>query len=148
MAARGMPYVGVLYAGLVLTNDGPKVLEFNARFGDPEAQAVLPRLLTDLGLLLSACAAGELADFGPLVFDSQSAVTVVLASGGYPGDYEKGLPISGLAEASAVENATVFHAGTARRNGNCLTNGGRVLSVTALGPTQASARRTAYEAAD
>src|SRR5699024_5386140 len=83
MAARGMPYVGVLYAGLVLTNDGPKVLEFNARFGDPEAQAVLPRLLTDLGLLLSACAAGELADFGPLVFDSQSAVTVVLASGGY-----------------------------------------------------------------
>jgi phosphoribosylamine--glycine ligase len=147
LAARGLPYVGVLYAGLVLTADGPKVLEFNARFGDPEAQVVLPRLASDLGELLRACAHGELAGFGELAFHDRAAVTVVLASGGYPGEYKTGAPISGLGAAERPE-ALVFHAGTRRDGDQVVTAGGRVLTVTGLGADVPSARAAAYTAAD
>jgi phosphoribosylamine--glycine ligase len=147
LANRAARYVGVLYAGLVLTRDGPKVLEFNARFGDPETQAVLPRLRTDLAALLAACAHGELT--GDVVeWDSRACVTVVLASGGYPGGYETGKPITGLDEASAVEDALVFHAGTRRDGADVLTAGGRVLTVSALGDSIEAARDRAYTAAD
>ncbi|MBA2318494.1 MAG: phosphoribosylamine--glycine ligase [Euzebyales bacterium] len=148
LAGRGLPYVGVLYAGLVLTADGPKVLEFNARFGDPEAQVVLPRLASDLGELLRACAHGELAGFGELAFHDRAAVTVVLASGGYPGPYETGLPITGLEAATERPDALVFHAGTRRDGDQVVTAGGRVLTVTGLGADVHSARAAAYTAAD
>ena len=139
LAGRGLPYRGVLYAGLVLTPDGPQVLEFNARFGDPEAQALLPCLDGDLGALL----AGE-----PVPVRTRGGcVTVVLASGGYPGGYATGLPISGLDEAAAVPGALVFHAGTRREGRQVVTAGGRVLAVSGLGATVADARAVAYEAA-
>jgi phosphoribosylamine---glycine ligase len=112
LGRRGTPFVGVLYAGLVLTDAGPRVLEFNARFGDPETQVVLPRLVSDLGQLLLACARGELADHGPLEWDGRACVTVVLASGGYPEAYATGKAITGLGEAAGVPSAVVFHAGT------------------------------------
>jgi phosphoribosylamine---glycine ligase len=145
---RGTPYVGVLYAGLVLTADGPKVLEFNARFGDPEAQALLPRLQGDLVQLLHACATGDLAQAGSPVWDERACVTVILASGGYPGSYETGKAISGLEDAARVDGAVVFHAGTRRVGGGVVTAGGRVLAVSGLGASIAQARATAYEAAD
>jgi phosphoribosylamine---glycine ligase len=145
---RGTPFVGVLYAGLVLTATGPRVLEFNARFGDPETQVVLPRLRSDLGLLLRACARGELADHPPLDWDGRACVTVVLASGGYPGDYETGKPIEGLPEAAEQPSAMVFHAGTTARDGEVVTAGGRVLAVSALGETVGTARALAYATAD
>ncbi len=147
MKRRGTPYHGVLYAGLMLTEAGPKVLEFNCRFGDPETQAVLPRLRSDLlALCLASREPGGLAglDAG---FGEDWAVTVVLASAGYPESSSKGDVIAGLAEASAVEGVEVTHAGTARRNGDVVTAGGRVLNVTGLGPTAADARRRAYDAA-
>ena len=149
LAARGTPFTGVLYAGLVLTRDGPRVLEFNARFGDPETQVVLPRLQGDLGALLAACAAGDLAGCAAPAFDPRACVTVVLASGGYPGEYRTGVPISGLEDAAKVTDAVVFHAGTQRRDdGAVVTAGGRVLAVSGLGATLADARATAYRAAD
>ncbi len=148
MARRGAPFVGVLYAGLVLTDAGPRVLEFNARFGDPETQVVLPRLRTDLGELLLACARGTLASFGPLAWDDRPCVTVVLASGGYPGAYPTGMPIAGLAEAAEVDDVIVFHAGTRDDDGRVVTAGGRVLAVSALGEDIGAARTRAYEAAD
>jgi phosphoribosylamine--glycine ligase len=145
MAAEGSPYHGVLYAGLMLTDDGPKVLEFNARFGDPESQVLVPRLGSDLAELCLACAEGNLspykANLSPL-----ACVTVVMASGGYPGDHETGFEISGLEEAESVPGALVFHSGTADRQGRVVTSGGRVLSVGALGETIAEARTRAYEA--
>jgi phosphoribosylamine---glycine ligase len=147
LSSRGLPYVGVLYAGLVLTADGPMVLEFNARFGDPETQVVLPRLRTPLGGLLAAAAAGELPA-GELEWDDRAAVTVVLASGGYPGAYATGVPISGLDDAAAVDGALVFHAGTRVEDGQVVTAGGRVLAVTGMGASVADARATAYAAAD
>jgi phosphoribosylamine---glycine ligase len=145
---RGTPYVGVLYAGLVLTDDGPQVLEFNARFGDPEAQVILPRLRSDLGALLAGCAHGELGAIPPLEWDRRAAVTVVLASGGYPGEYRTGLTISGLDGLTGMPDVAVFHAGTRRDGGRIVTAGGRVLTVTGLGDTVADARTTAYAAAD
>ena len=148
MASRGMRYVGVLYAGLILTSDGPKVLEFNARFGDPETQVVLPRLQSDLGELLAAAAGGRLASVPAPAWDERACVTVVLASGGYPGSYATGKPISGLDDAAGVEGALVFHAGTAAQDGAATTAGGRVLAVSGLGATVAEARDTAYAAAD
>lgn len=148
LAGRGLPYVGVLYAGLVLTADGPKVLEFNARFGDPETQVVLPRLRSELGRLLHACATGALPTYGPLEWDDRAAVTVVLASGGYPGEYETGVVITGLEEAAQVPDALVFHAGTRRDGDTVVTAGGRVLAVSGLGATVADARAVAYDAAD
>jgi phosphoribosylamine--glycine ligase len=146
MARRGTPFHGVLYAGLMIGPDGgPRVLEFNVRFGDPETQAVLPRLRSDLlELMLAAREPGGLAGAVP-DFDEEWAVTVVLASAGYPASSSKGDVISGLEEAARV--AEVTHAGTAEREGAIVTAGGRVLNVTALGPTPASARAGAYDAA-
>jgi phosphoribosylamine--glycine ligase len=147
MRAEGTPYTGVLYAGLMLTAEGPRTLEFNCRFGDPEAQVLLPRIEGDLGELLAACAAGELAGVR-VGLRSKAAVTVVLASAGYPGAYRTGFPIEGLEEAGRVPGVVVFHAGTARRDGTVVTAGGRVLAVTALGGTIGEARARAYEACE
>src|SRR5215217_550655 len=144
---RGTPYHGVLYAGLMMTSDGPRVLEFNCRFGDPETQAVLPRLRSDLaGLCIAAREDGGLAG-AEAQFDEGWAVTVVLASAGYPASSSKGDVISGLAEAAAVEGVEITHAGTAQRDGEVVTAGGRVLNVTGLGPDPADARARAYAAA-
>ena len=145
MAARGVPFHGVLYAGLMVGPEGPKVLEFNTRFGDPETQAVLPRLRSDLlDLCLAAREPGGLAGAGA-EFGEDWAVTLVLASAGYPEPSSKGDAIRGLD--AAAELAEVTHAGTAARGGEIVTAGGRVLNVTALGPTPAAARDRAYDAA-
>jgi phosphoribosylamine--glycine ligase len=143
----GAPYRGVLYAGLMLTPAGPKILEYNVRFGDPECQVVVPRLASDLAVHLAEAAAGKLES--PLRWRDEAAVTVVLASEGYPASPRTGDVITGLAEAAAVEGVTIFHAGTAAdgRPGDVRTAGGRVLDVTALGATLADARARAYEAA-
>ncbi len=140
-------FTGMLYAGLMATRNGPRVLEYNVRFGDPETQAILPRLRSDLLPLLLACAKGKLDD-QVIEWDPRPAVTVVLASEGYPGPCAKGRPIRGLAEAAALPDVAVFHAGTARAGTDVVTAGGRVLSVTALGDDFASARARAYEAVD
>jgi phosphoribosylamine--glycine ligase len=145
LARRGIVYRGVLYAGLMITSDGPKVLEFNCRFGDPETQAILPRLATDLAPALIACAAGALRP-EMVAWRDEPCVCVVMASGGYPGAYAKGKPIGGLDAAAKVEGAAVFHAGTARRYGQVVTAGGRVLGVTARAPTLQAAIARAYEA--
>ena len=145
MAARGVPFHGVLYAGLMIGAEGPKVLEFNARFGDPETQAVLPRLRSDLAeLFLAAREPGGLAGISA-EFDDNWAVTVVLASAGYPESSSKGDVIGGLAEAAEIAELT--HAGTAERGGEIVTAGGRVLNVTGLGTSPAEARDRAYDAA-
>lgn len=146
MTAAGVTYRGVLYAGLILTGEGPKVLEFNARFGDPEAQAVLPRLEADLVGLLMACVEGRLGEI-KITWSPEACVTVVLASGGYPGEHRTGAPIEGLEEAGKSDRVAVFHAGTARRDGRVVTAGGRVLAVSALGADLAEARAHAYGAA-
>ena len=146
MAVEGRPFAGVLYAGLMLTKDGPRVIEFNCRFGDPETQVILPLLESDLAAILKACATGTLASVIPK-WRRGSALTVVAASGGYPGPYAKGQVISGICDQSAHENAVVFHAGTRRSKDNCmLTDGGRVLAVTGLGETLRSAHDLAYAA--
>ncbi len=144
MAEEGAPYRGVLYAGLMLTETGPKVLEFNARFGDPETQAVLPLLKTDIVELMQKCAEGGL-DSRSLEWSSDTAVCVVMASGGYPGKYETGKKITGIDKALA-RGAEVFHAGTRKENGDILTDGGRVLGVTAAGESAQSAVDRAYQA--
>jgi len=145
MAERGVPFHGVLYAGLMMTADGPRVLEFNARFGDPETQAVLPRLRSDLAeLFLAAREPGGLAGMSA-EFGDDWAVTVVLASAGYPESSSKGDVITGLSE--AAELAEVTHAGTAECDGEIVTAGGRVLNVTGLGSSPADARDRAYDAA-
>jgi phosphoribosylamine---glycine ligase len=147
MARRGTPFHGVLYAGLMITTEGPKVLEFNCRFGDPETQAVLPRLRSDLvELCLASCEPGGLAGV-PADFDDRWAVTVVLASAGYPESSSKGDVIEGLDEAGAVEGVELTHAGTALHDGEIVTAGGRVMNVTGLGATPSDARRRAYDAA-
>jgi phosphoribosylamine---glycine ligase len=146
MAERGTPFNGVLYAGLMICADGPRVIEFNVRFGDPETQAVLPRLRSDLvDLFRAAREPGGLAGMSA-DFDDDWAVTVVLASAGYPESSSKGDVIEGLAEAAEI--AEVTHAGTAERDGEIVTAGGRVLNVTGLGPDPAAARERAYDAAD
>ncbi|MHB9025197.1 MAG: phosphoribosylamine--glycine ligase [Armatimonadota bacterium] len=142
---RAVEFTGVLYTGLMITPQGPKVLEFNARFGDPETQVVLPRLASDLAELLGAAADGNLGGM-TAQWTPRKAVTVVLAAGGYPGDYAKGKVISGLDDAAALPDVTVFHAGTKKADGQILTNGGRVLNVTALGDTFAQAIDQAYAA--
>jgi phosphoribosylamine--glycine ligase len=148
MRRRGTPYHGVLYAGLMLTEAGPKVLEFNCRFGDPETQAVLPRLRSDLlDLCLASREPGGLSGKGA-EFGDDWAVTVVLASAGYPASSSKGDVIRGLDEAARVESVQVTHAGTARTDGDVVTAGGRVLNVTGLGATAADARRRAYDGAE
>jgi phosphoribosylamine--glycine ligase len=145
MAAEGVPYRGVLYAGLMLTESGPKVLEFNCRFGDPETQVLLPLLGSDPAGLFLACGAGTLggARVEPL---PGACVTVVVASGGYPAPGPMGFEVSGLEAAEDVAGVTVFHSGTAKRQGRVVTAGGRVLSVSAAGPSIAEARDRVYEA--
>jgi phosphoribosylamine--glycine ligase len=144
LARRGTPYTGVLFVGLALTAGGPKVIEFNARFGDPETQVVLDRLETPLAGLLLACATGALESFGPLSYRGGAAVTVVVAAEGYPADPAKGDVIEGLDE--KVEGAYVLHAGTAAgAGGRTVSSGGRVLSVVGTGPDVAAARAAAYE---
>ncbi len=147
LADRGTPYRGLLYAGLVDTEAGPKLLEFNARFGDPETQAILPRIDSDLAELLWAAATGSVAD-QQVAWRDDAAVTVVLASGGYPGSYPTGVPIHGVDELARLDDVEVFHAGTRLDDGQLVTAGGRVLAVTALGREVADARRRAYAAAD
>ena len=141
------PYKGVLYAGMMLTQGGPRVLEFNVRFGDPETQPILMRMKGDLLEVMLAVCEGRL-DQVSLDWDKRPAVCVVMASGGYPGSYEKGKEILGLEEAGKMEDVMVFHAGTAKRDGQIVTSGGRVLGVTALGETIARAKARAYEAVD
>lgn len=143
----GIAFRGMLFPGLMLTGDGPKVLEFNCRFGDPETQVLVRRLRSDLLNLLEACVAGTLADQRP-EWDGRAAVCVVLASGGYPGAYEKGKPIEGLEDARAMREVVVFHAGTKQVGQQIFTNGGRVLGVTAMGADLGAARELAYRAAD
>ena len=145
MAAEGRPFKGIIFFGLMLTKDGPKVLEYNARFGDPEAQVVLPRMKGDILDVFDACIDGTL-DQVTLSFEDNAAVCVVLASAGYPVHYEKGYEIHGLEQFAGSEDRFVFHAGTASRDGKIVTNGGRVLGVTALGKDLKEARSNAYEA--
>jgi phosphoribosylamine--glycine ligase len=145
LAERGLQYRGVLYAGLMLTDDGPKVIEYNVRFGDPECQVVVPRLETDLGDLCDAAARG--AALPEVRFRDEACVTVVLASEGYPAAPVRGRPITGVDEAGRHPDVVVFHAGTARGDDGLVTAGGRVLDVTALGATVSVARERAYDAA-
>ena len=145
MKKEGRDFVGILFVGLILTSDGPKVLEYNARFGDPEAQVVLPRMKTDIITVMDACIDGEL-DEVELEFEDNAAVCVILASDGYPESYEKGKPITGLENFDGKEGYYVFHSGTRFDNGNIVTNGGRVLGITAKGDNLVEARKNAYEA--
>ena len=145
MNREDKPFHGVLYAGIMVTDDGPEVLEFNCRMGDPETQPLMMRLKSDLVPILLATIDGTLEETEP-EWDERPAVCVVMASGGYPGHYEKGRPISGLEEAGRMEDVVVFHAGTRMLEGEVVTNGGRVLGVTALGDTIAEAKERAYEA--
>lgn len=144
MAKEGMPFRGILYAGLMITEEGPKVLEFNVRFGDPEAQAILRRLEDDLVDVALSAVEGRLVK--ELHWKPETSICVVLASKGYPGKYEKGKVITGIEEAEKVPTVVVFHAGTAVKDGKLVTNGGRVLNVTALGKDIVEARERAYEA--
>jgi phosphoribosylamine--glycine ligase len=140
------PYRGVLFGGMMLTDDGPKVLEFNCRFGDPETQVLMPRMPNRVGTLFHACATGRLAyEAGHANVDEGAAVTVVMASRGYPGAHDAGLPIEGVGDAEALAGVTVFHAGTTRdADGRLATAGGRVLAVTGTGDTIGQARDRAY----
>ena len=147
MKAEGRLYKGVLYAGLMLTADGPSILEFNARFGDPETQVILPRLKSDLVDVMEAVVDGKLADC-PVEWHAANAVCVVMASEGYPGSYPKGKVISGLDELSDLSDVVVFHAGTAKKDGRVVTSGGRVLGVTALADDLKAARDKAYAAVE
>jgi phosphoribosylamine--glycine ligase len=147
MAAEGAPYRGALYAGLMLTATGPKLLEYNVRFGDPECQVLLPRLMTDLGQLLVGAADGALG-FMDLRWYSDPALTVVMAANGYPGTYAKGSRIRGLEAAAEVDGVTIFHAGTRITDGGVFADGGRVLDVTAQGASLAQASERAYAAID
>jgi len=147
LAADGLPFSGMLFPGLMMTPNGPKVLEFNCRFGDPETQSLMRRLKSDLLDLIEATIDGKLSSATP-DWDTRAAVCIVLASGGYPGPIEKGKVITGIEAASADPDVVVFHAGTALKDGKVVTNGGRVLGVTALGATLEEARAKAYAAAE
>ena len=146
MKAEGRPFKGIIFFGIMLTDEGPKVLEYNARFGDPEAQVVLPRMKNDIVEVIEACVDGTL-DQIDLQFEDNAAVCVVLASDGYPLEYQKGLPIKGLESFKERVGYYCFHAGTALKDGQIVTNGGRVLGVTAKGKDLKEARKNAYEAA-
>ncbi|HEX71738.1 MAG TPA: phosphoribosylamine--glycine ligase, partial [Candidatus Hydrogenedentes bacterium] len=145
MAAEGAPYTGILYAGLMVTQDGPKVVEFNVRFGDPETQVVLPRMVSDIVPVFLACCEGNLGET-PIEYQIGPCVTVVMASGGYPKAYEKGKEIAGITDAESDPDVMVFHAGTKRDGDRLLTNGGRVLNVTARGATLVETIDRAYAA--
>jgi phosphoribosylamine--glycine ligase len=146
LAADDLTFSGMLFPGLMMTPDGPKVLEFNCRFGDPETQSLMRRMRSDLLDLIDGTIDGKLAAVTP-EWDDRAAVCIVLASGGYPGPIEKGKVISGIEEASSDPDVVVFHAGTATKDGQVVTNGGRVLGVTALGSTLEEALFKAYAAA-
>ena len=147
MNRNDTPYKGVLYAGVMMTAGGPRVLEFNVRFGDPETQPVLMRLKSDLLQVMLAVCDGKLDEI-TLEWDKRPAVCVVMAAGGYPGEYEKGKKITGLDEAEQIEDVVVFHAGTAEKDGDIVTNGGRVLGITAKGTSIADAKALAYRGVD
>jgi len=147
LARRGTPFVGVLYAGLMVTADGPKLIEYNVRFGDPECQVLMPRLRSDLAAAMVAACDGGLAGYD-LQWTEEAALTVVLAAKGYPGETVRGSEIRGVAEAERLERTLIFHAGTRRDGEKLIASGGRVLGVTALGPTIAEAQRRAYQAVD
>jgi phosphoribosylamine--glycine ligase len=144
-AERGLPYMGVLYLGLMITKSGPKLVEYNCRFGDPECQVLMPRLKGDLLTALLAARDGVLDNFD-LRWSDETALTVAMCSRGYPGTPEKGAVISGIAEAAALPGITIFHAGTVMRDGQIIANGGRVLNVTATGANVAEAQARAYAA--
>jgi phosphoribosylamine--glycine ligase len=147
MAAEGRPYRGVLYAGLMIKDGQVRTLEFNARFGDPECQPLLMRMKSDIVPILMAVAGGDLGTRS-IEWHDKAAVCVVMAAEGYPGEYRKADPIVGLAEAALIDDVYVFHAGTALKEGRCVTSGGRVLGVTALGDSVLQAISTAYGAVD
>src|ERR1700722_7784271 len=147
MKARGTPFRGILYAGVMLTPDGPKLFEYNVRFGDPECQVLMLRMMSDIVPALLASCDGQLKNFD-LRWFPDPALTVVMAAKGYPGDYDKGTHIEGLDDAAKVEGAEIFHAGTIAKDGQILANGGRVLNVCASGKTIAEAQRSAYQAVD
>ena len=147
LKAMGAPYKGVLYAGVMVTEQGPKLVEYNARFGDPECQVLMLRMMSDLLPALIASADGQLKNFSLRWFD-EAALTVIMATKGYPGDYGKGSVIEGLDEAAKIEGVEIFHAGTVAKEGKILANGGRVLNVCAMGKTVADAQRRAYAAVD
>jgi phosphoribosylamine--glycine ligase len=147
MKAKGMPFKGVLFAGLMITDQGPKLIEYNVRFGDPECQVLMLRMMSDILPALLASADGQLKNFD-LRWFPDPALTVVMATKGYPGDYPKGSRIEGLDEAAKIEGVEIFHAGTISKDGDVLANGGRVLNVCASGTTVAEAQRRAYEAVD
>jgi phosphoribosylamine--glycine ligase len=144
LAEAGTPFSGILYAGLMLTEEGPKLVEYNVRFGDPECQVLMLRLDSDLLALMLACAKGALADAPPPRFTREAALVVVMAAKGYPGTPSKGGAISGLGQ----KGARIFQAGTAQKGGKLVADGGRVLGVAALGQTVAEAQRAAYRAID
>ncbi|MBS1166333.1 MAG: purD [Proteobacteria bacterium] len=147
LAKRGTPFVGVLFAGLMIEEDGPKLIEYNVRFGDPETEVLLPRLKSDLLELMLASAEGRLS--GNIAnFDERTALTVVMAANGYPGNYSKGSHIEGLDDAATLPDVSVFHAGTAEKDGAIVANGGRVLAITALGDSVSEAQSKAYAAVD
>jgi phosphoribosylamine--glycine ligase len=147
MNRQGTPYKGILYAGIMVTAAGPRVLEFNVRFGDPETQPILMRLKSDLlEVMLAVC--DEKLDEITLKWDPRPAICVVMSSGGYPGAYEKGKVITGIDEANKLQDVFVFQAGTKEQEDKLVTNGGRVLGVTAVGNDIASAQKLAYEAVD
>jgi phosphoribosylamine---glycine ligase len=143
----GSPYKGVLYAGVMVTKDGPKLVEYNARFGDPECQVLMLRMMSDIVPALIACADGELKHFSLRWFDD-AALTVIMATKGYPASYGKGSVIEGLDEAAQIEGVEIFHAGTIEKDGAILANGGRVLNICALGKTVTEAQARAYAAVD
>jgi phosphoribosylamine--glycine ligase len=147
MKAKGMPFKGVLFAGLMITDQGPKLIEYNVRFGDPECQVLMLRMMSDIVPALLASADGQLRNFD-LRWFPEPALTVVMAAKGYPGGYEKGTRIDGLGEAAKIEGVEIFHAGTMAKDGQILANGGRVLNVCASGNTVADAQHRAYEAVD
>ena len=147
LKAMGCPYKGVLYVGVMVTTDGPKLVEYNARFGDPECQVLMLRMKSDIVPALLASADGQLKNFS-LRWHDEAALTVIMATKGYPGDYGKGSVIEGLQDAAKVDGVEIFHAGTAMKDGRVVANGGRVLNVCALGKTVSEAQRRAYEAID
>ncbi|MCK4401779.1 phosphoribosylamine--glycine ligase, partial [bacterium] len=145
MKEKGMPYKGILYAGIMITESGLKVLEFNVRFGDPETQVILPRLKTDLIDIIESCIDGKLNEAN-IEWKDEAAVCVVIASGGYPGSYKKGEIITGIKQAEELQDVIVFHAGTSLEGENILTSGGRVLGITGLGASIEQAIDKAYKA--
>jgi phosphoribosylamine--glycine ligase len=147
LKAMGTPYKGVLYAGVMVTDAGPKLVEYNARFGDPECQVQMLRMMSDIVPALLASADGQLKNFSIRWFDD-AALTVIMATKGYPGAYGKGSVIEGLEEAAKIEGVEIFHAGTMAKDGKILANGGRVLNICATGKTIAEAQHRAYEAVD